>query len=282
MKTALIMEGGAMRGMFTCGIIDIFLENGITFDAASGISAGAVFGCNYKSKQIGRAIRYNKKYCKDKRYCSINSLIKTGNLYGEEFCYNTLPYKLDIFDIKTYKENPMPFYVGTTSVTDGKTIFHNCDSGDEYDMKWFQASASMPVVSKPVKIDDMLLLDGGISCAVPYEYMEKLGYLNNVIILTQPKGYRKKEKKLNLIFKFLLRKYPKIIEAMNNRPYMYNKQMDEIDNKEAEGTVIVIRPPRNLKIGHREKNKKELERVYQIGRKEGLKALNKVKQFINN
>ena len=115
MKTALIMEGGAMRGMFTCGVIDVFMENGITFDGAAGISAGAGFGCNIKSRQIGRPIRYNKKYCRDPRYCSIRSLLKTGDLFGADFCYRELPEILDPFDSKTFAENPMAFYAGATA-----------------------------------------------------------------------------------------------------------------------------------------------------------------------
>ena len=111
MKTALIMEGGAMRGMFTCGVLDVFLENGIRFDGAAGISAGAVFGCNFKSEQTGRAIRYNKKYCKDPRYCSIQSLIRTGDLYGADFCYREIPDVLDPFDRVAFRDNPLEFYL---------------------------------------------------------------------------------------------------------------------------------------------------------------------------
>ena len=107
MKTGLVMEGGAMRGLFTCGILDVFLENGITFDGAIGVSAGAAFGCNFKSKQIGRGIRYNVKYCKDERYCSIKSLIKTGDLFGVDFCYRRIPFELDPWDGETFRNNPM-------------------------------------------------------------------------------------------------------------------------------------------------------------------------------
>ena len=187
----LIMEGGAMRGMFTCGVIDVFMEQGIEFDGAAGISAGAVFGCNIKSRQIGRPIRYNKKYCKDPRYCSIRSLLKTGDLYGVEFCYHELPDVLDPFDQDTFRQNPMAFYVGATDVNTGRVVFHKCSDGGETDIQWMRASSSMPVVSRPVTIGRYTLLDGGIACPVPYRFMEKKGYDRNVIILTQPEGYRK-------------------------------------------------------------------------------------------
>ena len=109
MKTGLILEGGAMRGMFTAGVLDVLMEHGIAVDGAIGVSAGAVFGCNYKSHQIGRTIRYNTEYCKDKRYASFGNLLRTGNLYSEQFCYHTVPEKLDPFDAKAFREDPMDF-----------------------------------------------------------------------------------------------------------------------------------------------------------------------------
>ena len=279
MKTALIMEGGAMRGMFTCGVIDVFMENSITFDGAAGISAGAVFGCNFKSRQIGRPIRYNKKYCRDPRYCSIRSLIKTGDLYGADFCYRELPDVLDPFDRKAFAENPMAFYAGATDVETGECVYRLCSDGGDKDMLWFRASASMPVVSKPVRIDGHDYLDGGISDAVPYRHMENQGYDRNVIILTQPKGHRKKPETSPLM-KFFLRRFPKIYEAMEHRHEMYNRQMDELDQMEAEKTALILRPPEDLRIGHTEKNPDELERVYQIGRQEAEKHLSEIRLWI--
>ena len=205
MKKGLIMEGGAMRGMFTCGVIDVFMENGITFDGAVGISAGAVFGCNYKSRQIGRPLRYNKNYCKDKRYCSISSLIKTGDLYNADFCYRELPNELDPFDSDTFEKDPMVFYVGATDVKTGKCIFHKCSDGKEEDTQWMRASASMPLVSKIVKIGNEQLLDGGIADSIPLKFMEGEGYDRNVVILTQPKGYAKSRNKLMPLIRILLK-----------------------------------------------------------------------------
>ncbi len=279
MKTALIMEGGAMRGMFTCGVMDVLMENRITFDGAAGISAGAIFGCNFKSRQIGRPVRYNKKYCRDSRYCSIRSLIRTGDLYGADFCYRELPDILDPFDRKAFAENPMEFYAGATDIETGKCVYHLCTDGGDRDMLWFRASASMPVVSRPVRIDGHEYLDGGISDAVPYRYMENQGYNRNVIILTSPKGYRKKPE-TSLLMKFLLRKTPKISEAMEHRHEMYNRQMDELDRMEAEQAALIIRPPEDLRIGHTEKNPEELERVYRIGRQEAEKHLSEIRQWL--
>ena len=279
MKTALIMEGGAMRGMFTCGVIDVLLENDIRFDGAAGISAGAVLGCNFKSRQIGRPLRYNKAYCRDPRYCSIRSLIKTGDLYGADFCYRELPDLLDPFDRKAYADNPMEFYVGATDVATGKCVYHLCMDGGDTDMLWFRASASMPAVSRPVRIDDQEYLDGGISDSVPYAYMEHQGYNRNVIILTQPKGYRKRPG-ASAVMKPFLRRIPKISEAMEHRHEMYNRQMDELDQREAEKTALIIRPPEDLRIGRTEKNPQELERVYQIGRREAENRMEEIRLWL--
>lgn len=278
MKKGLVLEGGAMRGMFTCGILDVFMEQNIEFDGAAGISAGAVFGCNFKSRQIGRPLRYNKKYCSDPRYCSIRSLVKTGDLYGVEFCYHELPDKLDIFDRETFSKNPLEFYIGATDVTTGKPIFHRCSDGGETDIEWMRASSSMPVVSRPVQIGKYTLLDGGIADPIPYLYMESKGYDRNVLILTQPEGYRKKP--TSPLMLAMLRKYPAIAQAMARRHTVYNRQLDQIKEREITGQSFVIRPPEDLKIGHTEKDPEELERVYQIGRHTAEEQLSRVQEFL--
>ncbi len=279
-RTALILEGGAMRGMFTCGVTDVLMRYGIVFDGAAGISAGAVFGCNFKSGQIGRAVRYNKKYCADPRYCSLRSLLRTGDLYGADFCYRELPDELDVFDRKAFRENPMPFYVGATDVNTGRCVYHLCTDGGAEDMLWLRASASMPFVSRPVEIGSLKLLDGGISDAVPYARMERLGYRRNVIVLTQPAGYRKKPAPLRPLLRLLLREYPRTAGAMAVRHEMYNRQMEEIDRREASGEALVIRPPEALGIGHTEKNPAELERVYQTGVREAEKRIPQIRTFL--
>ena len=280
MKTALIMEGGAMRGMFTCGVTDVFLEEGITFDAAAGISAGACLGCNFKSRQAGRAIRYNKRYSRDPRFCSFKSLVKTGDLYGADFCYRELPEVLDPFDNKAFEENPMAFYIGATDVDTGEIRYHKCKDGGEKDLLWMRASASMPLVSRIVEADGYRMLDGGIVDPVPYRYMEELGYDRNVYILTQPKGFRKEKSSALPLIRIALRKTPKIVEAMERRHEVYNRQMAEIDEKEARGEILVIRPPESLGISRTEHDPNELERVYQTGRREACRMLPEIRSFL--
>ena len=280
MKTGLIMEGGAMRGMFTCGVTDVFMESGIRFDGAAGISAGGIFGCNVKSRQPGRVIRYNKRYSRDPRYCSLRSLIRTGDLYGADFCYRELPDELDPFDYEAFRKDPMEFWVGATNVRTGLAEYHRCMDGKGDDVLWMRASASMPVVSRPVEIGGEKYLDGGIADAVPYAFMEGLGYNRNVIILTQPKGYVKKRSRFMPVMDLFLARYPRIAERMEHRHEMYNRELREIAEREEAGASFVIRPPCTLGIGRTEKDPSELERVYGIGRAVGERTLGAVRSFL--
>lgn len=170
MKTGMVLEGGAMRGLYTAGVLDVLMENGIYTDGAVGVSAGAAFGCNYKSRQIGRSLRYNCKYCRDPRYISLLSLIRTGDLYNAQFCYYEIPEKLDPFDTAAFAASPMEFYVVATDVTTGKPAYHLCRDGGRDDIEWMRASASMPLVSRVVEIGGGLYLDGGISDSIPLEW----------------------------------------------------------------------------------------------------------------
>ena len=282
MKKGLVLEGGAMRGLFTCGVLDAFMERGISFDGMVGVSAGATFGCNLKSRQIGRALRYNKKYCRDKRYASWRSFFTTGDLYNVKFCYDTLPYELDKWDTRTFEENPMEFYAVATDVNSGEAVYHKCSTGGKDDIIWIRASASMPVFSKPVEIDGGLYLDGGMSDSIPLKFMEDNGYDKILVVETQPLDYRKDPQSMMGIIKLFLHRYPKMIEVMKNRYIMYNNEKNYIRQKELLGEVLVIRPKAPLEIGATEKNPEQLQRVYDLGREAALEFLSKqtwVNQF---
>lgn len=280
LKRGLVLEGGAMRGMFTSGVLDVFLENKITFDGAIGVSAGATFGCNFKSEQIGRAIRYNKRFSHDWRYCSLRSLIFTGDLYGADFCYNQIPNQLDIFDLETYRKNPMEFYCVASNCVTGKAVYKKLETCDEHDLVWMRASASMPIASTVVEVDGYKLLDGGMTDSIPLKYFESIDYKRNVVILTQPRNFTKKSASLMWLMKIALRKYPKIVEAMRHRAEVYNQETREIFEKADKGEVFVICPEKSLGISRTEKNPDELQRVYEEGRRIAEKNLESVKAFL--
>ena len=266
MKTGLVLEGGAMRGMFTAGVLDVLMEHGIAVDGAIGVSAGAVFGCNYKSHQIGRTIRYNTEYCKDKRYASFGNLLRTGNLYSEQFCYHTVPEKLDPFDAKTFREDPMDFFVVCTDVRTGDPIYHKCRTGDAEAIQWMQASASMPLAAKIVKIGHYQLLDGGIADSIPVRFFESIGYKRNLIVLTQPKDFVKKKNKMLPAIRARYLRYPAFVEAVADRHERYNEPLEHVAMLEQTGQAFVIRPPIPLEIGSMERDPAQLRRVYDTGR----------------
>lgn len=281
MKKGLILEGGAMRGMFTAGVIDVMMENNIEFDGAVGVSAGAAFGCNYKSKQIGRVIRYNTKYCADKRYCGIHSLVTSGNIYNTDFCYGEVPLKHDVFDFDTYRKNPMEFYVVCTDIETGDAVYRKYDGIEDHGFDWIRASASMPLVSQIVEIDGYKLLDGGIADSIPIRFFEHRGYDRNIVVLTQPKGYRKKRNSLLPVIKLKYKKYPKFIEAVGNRHIVYNETLEYIEHKEKNGEMLVIRPENKLPVGKIEKDPEKLKETYENGRSVAIKRLNEIMSYLD-
>ena len=280
MKHGLVMQGGAMRGLFTAGVIDVLMENNITFDAAVGVSAGAAFGCNYKSGQIRRAIRYNTRFCRDKRYCSTWSLIRTGDMFGAEFCYHTLPEKLDIFDKETFNASPMDFWVVCTDITTGKAVYHKCGAVCYDELEWIRASASMPLAARIVEVGGYRLLDGGISDVLPLRFMESRGCERNVVILTQPRDFVKKPTSMMNLIKVRYRRYPELIKAIGNYHKLYNSETKYIFNAEKEGRAFVIAPPEKLPVGHVEHDPDVMREVYRIGRRIANENLSAVKGFL--
>lgn len=281
MKKGLILEGGAMRGLFTAGVLDVLMENGVTFDGAVGVSAGAAFGCNIKSHQIGRVLRYNTRFCADKRYCGMSSLLKTGNIYSTDFCYGEVPLKYDPFDFETYEKDPMEFYTVSTDVETGKPVYHKYAGMSDGGFDWIRASASMPLVSRIVEINGQKLLDGGISDSIPVEFFESLGYDRNVAVLTQPKTYKKSKNKMMPLIKIKYRKYPKFIETVKNRHIMYNAETALVSEKEHNGTLFVIRPESPLPVARVEKDPEKLKEAYEIGRSAMKERLEDLLIYLN-
>ena len=281
MKKGLVLEGGGIRGIFSAGVMDVLMEEGIVFDGAIGVSAGAAFGCNYKSKQPRRAVRYNLKYAKDPRYSSVRSLLKTGDLFNAQFCYHDIPEKLYPFDWKTFRENPMKFYLVCTDVETGKPVYHLCDNDSEWQMlEWFRASGSMPLVSRVVEIGDQKLLDGGITDSIPLRFMESKGYERNVVILTRPADYVKEPASLMRVMNRVLHQYPETLKAIENRHNVYNETVAYIRQREAGKYAFVIRPETDIDVGRVEHDRFKIREAYKAGRKAARKRLNALRRFL--
>ena len=281
MKKGLVLEGGAMRGMFTAGVIDVLMEHGIEFDGAVGVSAGAAFGCNYKSRQIGRVIRYNTNFCNDKRYGGIGVLLKTGNFYSAEFAYNEVPLEHDIFDFETYENNPMEFYVVCTDLETGKAFYHKYEGKDDHGFEWIRASSSMPMVSNIVEIEGKKFLDGGIADPIPLKFFVSIGYDRNIVVLTRPAGYTKSKSRFMTLFNLKYKAFPFFIETMKKRPEEYNKTLKYIRQKEKLGEVLVIRPSSPLPVSRTEKDPDKLRMAYNIGREDAIARIDEIKKYLN-
>ena len=276
MKRGLILEGGAMRGLWTAGITDVMMEHDIWPDGLIGVSAGAAFGCNYKSRQPGRAIRYNMRFAKDRRYSGMHSLLTSGNYFNAEFGYHVIPRQYDVFDDAAFEQNPMDFTVVCTDVVTGKAVYRPLNESNDDTYDWIRASASMPLVSRVVTIDGYKLLDGGVADSIPLAYYEHMGYERNVVIMTQPKGYQKSHNRLMPLMRMSLHKYPRMVEALDCRHLMYNKELEYVAQAEREGRCLVIRPDEKIPIGHISHNPDEMRHVYEMGRKTGERYLDRI------
>lgn len=280
MKTGLILEGGAMRGMFTAGILDVFLEQNLSADGVIGVSAGAAFGTSFHSGQRGRTLRYNLKYAADKRYCGLYSWLTTGDLYGAEFCYHTIPEELDPFDNTAFAENPAEFWVTATDAVTGEAVYHRCETMNRTEMEWVRASASLPLVSRPVKIGERILMDGGIADAVPLRFFESIGYEKNLVILTRPADYRKEPLRGMRVIRRILREYPRLADAMESRWYRYNAEVEEIHRRADGERLLVLCPETDLPIQRIEKRPEVLRATYEIGRSTALRNLERIRAFL--
>ena len=280
MKVGLVLEGGGMRALFTAGVLDALLDvKELGIDGIVGVSAGALFGANYVSGQKERAIRYNKKYARDKRYMGFYSWITTGNAVNEEFAFYEIPFKLDVFDQEKFKQSKIDFYVVMTNVESGKPEYVLIKDVFKQ-MEYLRATSALPFASKIIEINGKKYLDGGISDSIPIDYCEGLGYDKIILVLTRPKNTHK-EDKLNFLYKLVYRKYPNLVERLINMGKDYEVVLKKIKNLETENKIFVIRPPKVLKIGRLEKNEDKIQNVYDIGLNTGKKEIDNLLKYLN-
>lgn len=281
MKVGLVLEGGAMRGIYTAGVIDTLMKENILVDGIIGVSAGALFGMNYKSKQIGRVKRYNENYIKDKNYFGINSYLKTGNVMNEEFCFHKLINELDPVDFDEFKNNKVEFYVVVTNIESGNAEYIKInDLRNKDELEYLRASGSMPFFSKIVNVNNKKYLDGAIGDSIPLKKMKELGFDKLIVVLTRPKGYKKK-KKLFKFGKFYYKDYPLFVKKINERYKNYNNEINYIEKEYKNNNIVVIRPSRLIKIKRIEKNIDKINEMYELGVNDTLSMLDEIKVYLN-
>ena len=279
MKTGLVLEGGAMRGMYTAGVLDVFMEQGITFDGVIGVSAGALFGVNLLSKQAGPVIRYNKRFNADPDYLGLRPLLRTGNIVDTEYAYHRVPYELDVFDDETYRASGVPFYAVVTNVETGEPEYIKVDSVFEQ-MDVLRASGSMPFVSKPVEIGGKKYLDGAITDSIPFEKFMEMGYDRLVVVLTKPAGYVKKPMSPLLTRMYYAHAYPNFAKKVRDRHEMYNTSTARLAELEKKGSVLVFRPSQHVKISRVEKDPDKLQALYEVGVRDAREKAEKLRRFL--
>ena len=280
MKVGLVLEGGGMRALFTAGVLDALLDvKELNIDGIVGVSAGALFGANYVSGQKERAIRYNKKYARDKRYMGLYSWITTGNAVNKEFAFYEIPFKLDVFDQEKFKESKIDFHVVMTNIENGQAEYILIEDVLEQ-MEYLRATSALPFASKIIEINGKKYLDGGISDSIPIDYCESLGYDKIILILTRPEDAHKNDK-LSFLYKLVYRKYPNLVERLINMGKDYEVVLKKIKDLENKDKIFVIRPPEILKIGRLEKNKDKIQKVYDIGLNTGLKEIDNLLKYLN-
>lgn len=259
-KIALILEGGGFRGIFTSGVLDYFMENNLYFNYVSGVSMGACNAVSYISRQKERNKNVLLKYVDDKRYLSISNLIREKSLFGMNFVFKKIPRELVPFDYDTFFKSKTNFVIGVTDCITGEAIY--LDGKNKEMENILMASSSLPFISKMVKLNNSLYLDGGISDSIPIQKAIDDGYQKMVVVLTRPKGYRKKAFKLKKMCNYYYKKFPNLANAILNRHKLYNETIEKIEKLEQNGSIFVIRPNESLEIGRVEKNKEKLMKVY--------------------
>ncbi len=278
MSVGLVLEGGGMRGLYTAGVLDAFLDTGIKVDGVIGVSAGALFGVNFVSGQRGRALRYNKKFISYPNYMGFRSWIKTGNVVNKDFTYYEIPMKLDVFDEEAFEKAGVDFYAVATDIESGKPDYLKIDNVFDQ-MEAFRASSSLPVVSKIVEYEGKKYLDGGLSDSIPVNFARSLGFDKLIVVLTRPIDYRKKPSS-GRIYKLLYRKYPNFVKVASMRYKHYNKAVERVIDLEKRGQLYAIRPSQDLVIGRLEKNPVKFDEIYTIGLQDACEAMDGLKEYL--
>lgn len=280
-KLGMVLEGGGMRGVYTAGVLDFFMDQDFYPDGVIGVSAGACHATSYVSKQRGRNFRVNTKYLDKKEYLSLTSLLKTGSLFGMEFMFHRIPEELDPYDYDTFNASKMEFIAVSTNMETGKGEYHIIKDAKN-DIDYIQASSSLPLLSRGVERDGLKLMDGGVGDSIPVNYMIEHGYNKNIVVLTQCADYRKGKNNLLPIIKYNYKHYPKFVEALADRHIRYNKTLDDLARLEKEGRVFIIRPTKPVTISRVEKNKEKLQALYDEGYADAKAKYDAMMAFLNN
>ena len=280
-KAALVLEGGALRGMYTSGVLDTFLKNNMEFECVAGVSAGALNAMSYISKQPGRSAKINLEYCDDPRYIGRKAFIKNKGIIGYDYLFGDISENKIPFDYKAFENTNQRFIIVTTNCEKAETEYLEKSNCNDL-FKAAQASSSMPLASAMVEINNNHYLDGAVTTSIPVKWALEQGYEKVVVVLTRDKAYRKPmlSNKMKKLYKLAYHKYPKLIEKLNTMPERYNKLQEELIDLEKEGKIFIIRPEKEVTVSRLEKDKRKLENLYKEGIAEAEKKLDTLKEYL--
>ncbi len=281
MKLGMVLEGGGMRGVYTAGVLDFFIDKDFYPDGIVGVSAGACHATSYIAKQRGRNFRVNTKYLSTDEYLSLKSLVKTGSLFGMDFIFHKIPEELDPFDYDAYNRANIEYIAVSTDIESGEPYYHVINDA-KADIDYIMASSSLPLLSKVVKKHGRKLMDGGVGDSIPITFMQKRGYDKNIVVLTQCGSYRKGKNNLMPIIRHNYKAYPKFVEALGNRHIRYNQTLDELKQMEKDGSVFVIRPSKPVTISRIEKNIDKLRALYEEGYQDAKTQWDDLQKFLHH
>lgn len=279
MKIGLILEGGASRTAYTCGVLDCFLDNEIFIDYVMGVSAGIAYGVSYSSRQKGRNYSIFEKFVPDPRYMGIKHFLKKKTYYDFDFIFDEMPTKYLPFDWESYVKYGETSYAAITNIETGLPEYYRVSPKDKH---WLllRASSALPILFQPVEINGNKYLDGGIADSIPFEKAFKDGCDKVIVVLSRERGYKKKKESLLPFIKIAYRKYPRLIKALENRHIMYNEELKKLDELEKEGKAFVISPKDTHNIGRTEKDPKILLPYFKEGYDDTYTIINSIKEFI--
>lgn len=278
-NTGLVLEGGGMRGVYTAGVLDFFIDKDIWFKDCCAVSAGAGNACSYLSRQRGRALSVNVDYLEDKRYCGLHSLLKTGDLFGADMIYNVIPNQLNPIDYEAFRQNESRLFAVVTNCRTGKAEYIPIRDL-RTDLIYVRASASLPMVSRIVKIDGKEYLDGGVADSIPLKRSIDMGNRFNVVILTRDKTYKKQPGGFMPAIHLKYRKYPALVKQIGRRFIHYNQTLDLIEQEQQKGRAFVIRPKAPVTIGRAEKDREKLRALYEDGYRDAQESYSEMMDFL--
>ncbi|MDE7299749.1 MAG: patatin family protein [Lachnospiraceae bacterium] len=279
---ALILEGGALRGMFTAGVLDVFLEKEIEFSYVNGVSAGSLNGMNYISKQNGRSRDVNLQFVNDKRYMSARNIVRNGGIFNFRFLFGEISEQLLPFDARAFFASEQRFEVVATNCRTGRAEYF--EKGKEAEiLRAAAASSSMPILSSMIVLNGRRYLDGGVSEPIAYRRAMEQGYDKIVLVLTRQKGFRKPavSRSLALAYRRHYRRYPQLVGRLLQMPEHYNRMQEELERLEAAGRVFIIRPPKPVLISRTEKDTRRLRELYEEGRREAAVRLPAMEEYLH-